>query len=44
MLRSPDTAQGVWNSTNAKTLIDYFSARGYDNIDFELGNGRFLNL
>lgn len=29
-----------WNSTNAKTLFDYASSKGYE-MDWELGNGRF---
>ena len=32
-------SNGVWSSSNAKTLLDYASSKGYY-LDFELGNGR----
>jgi hypothetical protein len=30
---------GAWNATNARQLLEYSQSKGYDNIDFELGNG-----
>lgn len=34
-----------WNPNNAVALLDYIQQKGYgDNLDFELGNGWYLQL